>query len=169
MNELLDEIVHSHFEEGEKGSEVEARRLERELQTVEKLLVKLEAAKGVGGLKDDRASYFAAFLMEGPYAGLKGDWTAIRFQALEDFRKGTTKYDITILPEEFRNAPDEWAKAWKITSESQIIETCRYATDLLEARAKRDDLKRRLHVLYKNLAPKTAPPREEAKAETRAE
>lgn len=155
LNDVIDEATDKLLEANgnQDPTETEARHLEDRLRDVESRLVRVEGVKNAAGMKDDRAYYFAAFLMEAPYVGLKGNWQAIRFQALEDFRKGSA----------------DWVPQWGVKNESQIIEVCRLASDIVGLRAERDELKQRLNAIYKSLsqpATVTQPSREEeAKSE----
>jgi len=143
VNDVLNELVRKLLETDDKQdpSEVEARHLEEQLRETENRIVKLADIKNLAGLNGDAAYYFAAFLEDAPYVGLKGDWHAIRFKALEDFRSGSA----------------EWVKKWNIQSESQLIEVCRIASDLKELRAKHEELKRHLNVIYKRLSQPQSP------------
>jgi hypothetical protein len=142
INEVLDGLVRERLEqEGKQDpTETEAKRFEKALRECEDKLMQLEKSKNVASMKDDEAFYFAAFLEDEPYKTLNGDWQRIRFQALEDYRS---------------KSPPSWVRKWDIKSDLQIIEVCRLATELLELRAKRVELRQKLNRLYKGLGQET--------------
>jgi hypothetical protein len=138
VNEILDSWVDEHrdSEQPDNPTEAEAKRLEKALSEWENKYEKLNNQKGVGGLNDDDAFYFADFLSSEAYKDLNGDWQKIRLRFLEDFNS---------------DPRPGWMRQWGITEESQIIDVCRQASDLHEAKVKRDELRLQLNTLYRTL------------------
>ncbi len=136
VNEILDAWVRDHLDaaETQEPNDKDARNLENKLREVEKRIIELEDEKNMDARS--LAGHFARKI----YANLNENWNDIRFQALEDLRSDQT--------------PD-WATKLKIAPnkvEVAIIEVCRLGMDLKEARARREDLKQRLNVVYKALS-----------------
>lgn len=128
--------------------DVEERRLEEELASIEKRIMKLteeEDARWLGWfLKHEEGdptvpSDDAAF-HPGPYASLKGDLQAIRFQALEDVRKGRANWlGIAGLD-----------KKGLTEVEMAVIKAVRVVMELDALRGRRDQTKAVLNGLYAN-------------------
>jgi hypothetical protein len=138
LSDVATEAMRAYLDskQPDNPAEAEAKRLERTLSEWENKYEKLNNQKGVGGLNDDGAFYLADFLSSEAYKDLNGDWQKIRLRFLEDFNS---------------DPRPGWMRQWGITEESQIIDVCRLASDLHEAKVKRDELRQRLNTLYRTL------------------
>jgi hypothetical protein len=138
LSDVATEAMREYLDSKQPANPAEAtvKRLEKELEDCGAKFEKLQKLKGVGGLNEDDAFYLADFLSSEAYKDLNEDWQKIRLRFLEDFNS---------------DPRPGWIRQWGITEESQIIDVCRLAFDLREARVKRDELRQRLNTLYRTL------------------
>lgn len=129
--EIEDHIRDLKDKDTRDPTQVEEKRLEKELRSIEE---QLEALEDPDNGRFMKARDLASALVE-YYSKLGEDWREIRFQALEDFRQETHA---------------SWIGELGVKSEGQVIEACRIAGDLTDLRKRREELRHRLHALYSN-------------------
>jgi len=134
INEVLDEFVREHLDASEGSSETDRKRLERELEKVDRDLAKMEDPRNE---TYERLSGIGGILLKA-YPELQADFMKIRLRAVSDFQRlGQVPWRPPYVPPK-GDKVDEW----------DLVTACRFCKELLHLREVKRLLERKLSSIY---------------------